>query len=167
MAHRGEIVISAIQTAAVGNSQFEYINYLPNKYAEAAANGFEDIGGVTGIVGLITDAGGLIPNTIVQGISMVIGGILGLTGVVSGDISGDIRDITDNGGDIILSYVNTKFGGFYSVEEWDGKTCVRFPIEVSKRARLKTIFLTIAKLSMELSFLFVEWSSSKITSNLQ
>ena len=130
VAHRGAIVISAIQTAAVGNSQFEYINYLPNKYAEAAANGFEDIGGVTGIVGLITDAGGLIPNTIVQGISMVIGGILGLTGVVSGDISGDIRDITDNGGDIILSYVNTKFGGFYSVEEWDGKTCVRFPIEV-------------------------------------
>lgn len=122
--HRGEIVSATVLTVTIGYNQLESIDYLPNQYAESVAAGFANNLSLASILsGLISLAGGAIPSFA----STIISGILSIAGLSKSQLANEIRQITDRGGDVILTYVGTPYGNYYAVEEWDGINCVRYP----------------------------------------
>ena len=126
LAHRGEVITATVTTIASGYSQTECISYLPNGDAEETANGFEDAGSVIGWGGLLVSVLGLTGSTAVT----FLGIITSIAGITSGTISGEIRDLTDAGNDVILAYVYTNYGAYYAVAPWDGITCVKEPASI-------------------------------------
>lgn len=126
VAHRGELITATVTTIASGYSQTECISYLPNRDAETTANSFEDAGSVVGWVGVCVSILGL-----TGAIAATFAGILtSLAGVAGSTISGEIRDLTDTGNDVILAYVYTNYGSYYAVAPWDGITCVKEPADI-------------------------------------
>ena len=143
--HRNEIISAFVNTIAIGYTQSESITYFPNSDAESFVNSLEDGNSVVSAISVLTG----IPSTTISAMQLlgapamiaqyaafayaglaasVFSLILGMVSINTGIITGNIRDITDEGGDVMITYVTNTYGSFYDVSEWDGRTCVRDPL---------------------------------------
>ena len=129
LSHRGEIITANIWLSTIGFTQTEAVSYLPYDDALTFIELLEEdvpivelISNVLGALELSGDA---------EVAAMMVDLLIGIGDLQTATVVAQIREVTDTHSDAIVTFVNTAYGGFYSVEEWDGITCVKEAEELS------------------------------------
>ena len=125
---RGKVITATATLTTTGYSQSEQALYLPYANAIEMASDAESASSNASLVSMVSGALGLATAPFAPYVSAASGTVsllVSIYGFSRSTFAGEIREHTDAGDNVVIDYVNSAYGRFYTVSSWDGLRCVK------------------------------------------
>ena len=131
--HWNEMIIALIQVTAIGYSQVEYIMYIPPEEGEAMVDalGYDEVYDIYIAIDRIMSVVQSAPASFLSALTAAVRFLMALQPIMFESLINDVEDYSSDDENCMLILTSNAYGSFYALEPWDGRSCVRYPSDLS------------------------------------